>query len=815
MPQELSSSQLRRRCDPTGFTFRSTAELPVAPDIIGQPRATHAIEFGIDIESPGFNIFVLGPGGTGRTTTIQRFLELKAAAEPAPSDWVYVNNFLDPYKPRAIFLPPGKGAGFRADMQSLVAHLQTDMPRAFETEEYEQARSQIGRVFEETRDNEFARLSELAQSRGFALGQTATGLVIAPVINGQPADPEAVVKLPAQQQQQLEATRRDLEDELTDVLRVVRERDKEAKAKLLDLDKKVASFNAGHLLDDLEKKYAGFDEILLYLGEVRHDIIEHVQEWKGDSESSPDEEAEQPPALPPPAPPSDGAGLALMARYQINLLVDNSRRQGAPVVVESNPTFTNLMGRIEHDVRYGGTTTDFSMLRAGALHVANGGYLVLRAQDLLEDEASYKALKRALTNGEISIEEPGAQMRLLTTVSIAPEPIPLDLKVVLLGSPQLYYALYSADEDLQKLFKVKADFASDMERTPENEKSYALFVRARVEEEKLRDFDPTGVAAIVEHGSRLAEDQTRLTTRFGDLTDMIREASYWAGKASHALVSADDVQRAVSEWTYRSNQIQELTQKEITEGTIMVDVAGATVGQVNGLSISTLGDYSFGQPSRITARTYMGRSGVVAIEREVKLSGPIHNKGVLILAGYLGGQYALDKPLTLSASLSFEQMYNEVEGDSASSTELYAILSSLSGLPIQQSIAVTGSVNQRGEVQPIGGAQHKIEGFFHVCKERGLTGPQGVMIPHQNVKNLMLSHEVVQACAEGKFHVWPVRTIDEGIERLTGVPAGQRDEKGQFPAGTVHARVEARLKALAEGIEKFGKANLAQEAQPA
>ena len=815
MPQELSPSQLRRMCDPTGFTFRSTAELPVAADIIGQPRATHAIEFGIDIESPGFNIFVLGPGGTGRTTTIQRFLELKAAAEPAPSDWVYVNNFLDPYKPRAIFLPPGKGSEFRADMQSLVAHLQTDMPRAFETEEYEQARIQIGRVFEEARDTEFARLGELAQSRGFAVGQTAAGLIIAPVINGQPADPEAIAKLPAQQQQQLEATRRDLEDELTDVLRVVRERDKEAKAKLLDLDKKVASFNAGHLLDDLEKKYAGFAEVLLYLGEVRHDIIEHAQEWKGDSASSPDEETEQPPAPLPSAPPSDGAGLSPVARYQVNLLVDNSRRQGAPVVVESNPTFTNLMGRIEHDVRYGGTTTDFSMLRAGALHVANGGYLVLRAQDLLEDEASYKALKRALTNGEISIEEPGAQMRLLTTVSIAPEPIPLDLKVVLLGSPQLYYALYSADEDLQKLFKVKADFASDMERTPENEKSYALFVRARVEEEKLRDFDPTGVAAIVEHGSRLAEDQTRLTTRFGDLTDMIREASYWAGKASHALVSADDVQRAVSEWTYRSNQIQELTQKEITEGTIMVDVAGATVGQVNGLSISTLGDYSFGQPSRITARTYMGRSGVVAIEREVKLSGPIHNKGVLILAGYLGGQYALDKPLTLSASLSFEQMYNEVEGDSASSTELYAILSSLSGLPIQQSIAVTGSVNQRGEVQPIGGAQHKIEGFFHVCKARGLTGPQGVMIPHQNVKNLMLSHEVVQACAENKFHVWPVRTIDEGIELLTGVPAGQRDEKGQFPAGTVHARVEARLKALAEGIEKFGKANLAQEAQPA
>ncbi len=803
MIQELLPSQLRRVCDPASFTFQSTAELPLVPDIIGQPRATRAIEFGIDITSPGFNVFVLGPGGTGRTTTIQRFLEQKAAAEPAPSDWVYVNNFLDPYKPRAIFLPPGRGAEFRADMQSLVAHLQTDMPRAFEAEEYEQARTQIGRDLEQARGNEFARLSEAAQSRGFALGQTAAGLVIAPIINGQPADPEAIAKLPAQQQQQLEATRRDLEDALVDALRVVRERDKEAKAKLLDLDKKVASFNAGHLLDDLEAKYKGFDEILLYLGEVRHDIVEHAQEWKGDAESRPEEEGEQPPVQPLSATPSDGVGLSLVARYQINLLVDNSRRKGAPVVVESNPTFTNLMGRIEHDVKYSGTTTDFTMLRAGALHAANGGYLVLRAKDLLEDGSAYNALKRALGNGTITIEEPGAQMHLLTTVSIAPEPIPLDLKVVLLGSPQLYYALYSADEDLQKLFKVKADFAADMERTPENEKNYALFVRARVEEENLRDFEPTGVAAIVEHGSRLAEDQTKLTTRFGDLADIVREASYWAGKAGQAFVGAGDVQRAVNEWTYRSNQIEELTQQEIAQGTLMVDVSGATVGQVNGLSVSTLGDYSFGRPSRITARAYMGRAGVVDIEREVDMSGPIHNKGVLILAGYLGGQYAMDRPLTLSASLSFEQMYNEVEGDSASSTELYAILSSLSGLPVRQGIAITGSVNQRGEIQPIGGAQHKIEGFFQVCKARGLTGDQGVMIPHQNVKNLMLNHEVVQACAESKFHIWPVRTIDEGIELLTGVPAGQRDENGQFPAGTVHARVEARLREFAEGIEKF------------
>jgi len=799
MIQELAPSQLRHVCDPASFSFQSTAELPVVSDIIGQPRATRAIEFGIDIGSPGFNIFVLGPGGTGRATTIQRFLEQKAFAEPAPPDWVYVNNFADPYKPRAIFLPPGKGAEFRADMQSLVTRLQTDMPRAFETDEYVQARNQVGHAFEEARDAEFAKLSEQAQSKGFALGQTATGLLLAPLVNGKLAEPDAIAQLPPKKQQQLETTRRELEDALGEVLRVVRERDKEAKARLLDLDRRVASFAAGHLLDEMEIKYAAFDEVLLYLKEVRQDIVEHAQDWKDDGAS--EEEGKQPAETPSPG----AAASRPPTRYQVNLLVDNSRRKGAPVIAESNPTFTNLLGRIEHDVRFGGTTTDFTMLRAGALHAANGGYLVLRAKDLLEDETAYAALKRALGNGVVVIEEPGAQMRLLTTVTLAPEPIPLDVKVVLMGSPELYYTLYSADEDFQKLFKVKADFAYDMERTPENERNYALFIRSRVAEEELRDLAPSGVAAIVEYGSRLAEDQTKLTTRFGDVADVIREASYWAGKAGHQLVSAEDVHRAVDEWTYRSNQVEERVQEEIADDTLMVDTTGAKAGQVNGLSVSMLGDYGFGQPSRITARTFMGRAGVVAIEREVKLSGPIHNKGVMILAGYLGGQYALDKPLTLSASLSFEQMYSEVEGDSASSTELYALLSSLSGLPIKQSIAVTGSVNQRGEIQPIGGVQHKIEGFFQVCQARGLTGEQGVMIPYQNVKNLMLKPAVVQACAEGKFHIWAIRTIDDGIELLTDVPAGQRDETAKFPDGTVHARVEIRLRGLAEGIERFGK----------
>ena len=817
MIQELAPHQLRRACDPAGFSFQSTADLPVVPDIIGQPRATRAIEFGIDIASHGFNIFVLGPGGTGRATTIQRFLEQKAATGPAPLDWVYVNNFLDPYKPRAIFMPPGQGGELRTDMQSLVLRLQTDMPRAFETKEYEEACTRIEREFEEARDAELAQLNKLAASRGFALGQTPAGLLIAPIVNGQspdgdvrPADPNTIAQLPVEQQEKLEAARREVQDALADALRVVRERDKETKARLLDLDRQVAGFTAGHLLDDLEKKYASFDEVVLYLQEVRRDIIEHVQDWKGRGASG--EESPQPPG--PPAQP-DAVEPHPLRRYQVNLLVDNSRRQVAPVVVEPNPTFTNLMGRIEHDVRFGGTFTDFTMLRAGALHAANGGYLVMHARDLLDDQAAYHALKRALGDGAVTIEEPGAQMRLLTTATLEPEPIPLDVKVILLGSPSLYYALYGMDEEFQKLFKVKADFSSEMERTPENESNYALFVRTRVADEQLRDFDPTGVAAVVECGSRLAEDQAKLTTRFGDVADIIREASYWAGKADHALVSAGDVYRAVDEWTRRGNQVEERVQEYISDGTIMIDTTGATVGQVNGLSVSTLGDYSFGQPSRITARTFMGRAGVVNIEREVRMSGRIHNKGVMILAGYLGGQYAAERPLTLSASLGFEQLYSDLEGDSASLAELCAILSSLAGLPIKQSLAMTGSVNQRGEIQPIGGAQHKIEGFFQVCQARGLTGDQGVIIPHQNIKNLMLRPEVAQACAEGKFHVWAIHTVDEGIELLTGVPAGQRDESGRFTGGAVHARVEARLKELAEGIERFSKGNGKKEPEAA
>jgi lon-related putative ATP-dependent protease len=492
-------------------------------------------------------------------------------------------------------------------------------------------------------------------------------------------------------------------------------------------------------------------------------------------------------------------------RYRINVIVDNSSAEGAPVIVEDNPIYQNLVGRIEHKADFGSLVTDFSMIRGGALHRANGGYLVLDAKAVLISPLAWTSLKRALRNREIRIEEMTQQLSLIATVGLAPEPIPLDVKVVLIGDPQTYYLLYSLDEEFQKIFKVKADFATYMDWTPENLKKYALFIHARCHEENLRHFDNEAVAKVIEYSSRLVEDQEKLTTRFAHVADIVREASYWAGREGHDLVTAADVQRAIEERVYRSNQIEERVREQIEDGTIMVDTDGEVMGQVNGLSILSLGDYTFGKPSRITARTFLGQKGVINIEREAKLSGNIHDKGVLILSGYLGGKYAQEVPLSLSASICFEQSYSGVEGDSASSTELYALLSSLSGFPIKQGIAVTGSVNQQGEVQAIGGATRKIEGFFDVCKVQGLTGEQGVIIPEQNVKNLMLREDVVEAVRQGKLHIYPVGTIDEGITVLTGAEAGERQEDGTYPEGTVNHAVQNRLRELATKLKDFGK----------
>jgi lon-related putative ATP-dependent protease len=784
---ELSPEQLRLACDPAEFGCTTTEEVQPLDEIVGQPRATRAIDFGIEIQAYGFHIYALGPAGAGKTTTVRQFLERKAIGQPVPGDWVYVNNFTDPYRPRALHLPAGRGGALRQDMTALNRQIEAEIPRAFESEAYEDRRQQILNSFQEQRRTEFTKLEELANQRGFALLEAPMGVIVAPMLHGQVLTPDQYSALDPSAREQFESHRGELQQALERSVRVARDLEKEARARLQQLDREVASFAIGHLIDDLKEKYADCNGVPDFLEAVRQDIIDHIDDFRQP------EKPEGAPTMPAPTP-----SRSPTARYQVNLIVDSSQTKGAPVIVERNPTFANLIGRVEQRVEFGALVTDFTMLKGGALHRANGGYLILDAINVLKNPFAWDALKRSLRDGQVRPEEMAAELRALTTTTLEPEPIPLDAKVILIGDARTYYLLYELDEEFRELFKVLAEFDTEMPRVAENLAYYARFVAQRVREEKLHHFEAGALAQVIEESSRQVEDQQKLSTRFSDVADLLREASYWASENGHQYVTAADVQQTLNERIYRSNRIEERIREMIQDGSIRVDTEGAVLSQINGISILELGDYEFGKPSRITVATYAGKDGVINIEREVKLSGPIHDKGMLILQGYLGSKYAQQHPLSLSASVVFEQAYEEVEGDSASSTELYAILSSLAGLPIDQGIAVTGSVDQAGNVQPVGGATRKIEGFYDVCRVKGLTGKQGVIMPAQNVRNLMLRQDVVEAVRQGQFHIWPVRTIDDGISLLTGVPAGERQPDGSYPEGTVNARVTARLKELSE-----------------
>jgi len=789
---ELTADQLWAPCDPAMFDFETTATLEGEVTIIGQDRAVEAIDFGVGMTSFGFNIYALGYTGTGRATTIHTFLQRVAAGQPVPNDWIYVNNFVNPAQPRAIALPPGTAVQFQRDMQELVNDLQRDIPRAFESEDYEKQRERIVREMQEQRNEEFLRLERKVNERGFTLLKTAMGLSIAPVLNGQVVTPEAYQQLDEATRQGIEKRQELLQGEISEAMRRVRDLEKNAKRRLQDFDREVANFAVSHPIEELKHKYRGLEEVPDYLDEVLADIVNNVEGFKSQEEATEGLAAAM----------QAGQREALLRRYTVNVIVDNSAQQGAPVVTEPNPTYGNLIGRIEHRAEFGALVTDFTMIKPGALHRANGGYLVVEMRGLLTNPLAWEALKRAIKSRSIRTEEMGAQFQLISTVTLEPEPIPLDVKVLLIGDPLTYYLLYEYDEDFRKLFKVKADFGADFDRTPEASHCYARFVAARCRQENLLPFEREAVARVVEYGSRLAEHQKKLSTRFGEIADLVREASFWARRAGRQQTTAADVQKAIDQKIYRSNRAEERIQEMMDEGTLRVDVTGEVVGQVNGLSVLALGDYSFGKPGRITARTYTGKMGVVSLDREAKLSGRIYDKGLLTLSGYLGGKYALKRPLSLSASISFEQLYEEVEGDSASSTELYALLSSLSGVPLKQGIAVTGSIDQQGNVQPVGGINEKIEGFFFTCQRKGLTGDQGVILPAQNVVNLMLRAEVRQAVAEGRFHLYPVRTVDEGIEILTGLPAGELQADGTYPPDSVHGRVMARLAEIAENLKE-------------
>ncbi|MCP4425369.1 MAG: AAA family ATPase, partial [Chloroflexi bacterium] len=782
--QPLSPEKLRRICTQDHYKFETTADLPTSTSIIGQPRGTRAIEFGIGIQSQGYNTFVLGPTGTGRATAIERFLQERTGDQPTPHDWMYVHNFSVPHVPRAISLPPGRGAQFKAHMAELVGDLQRELPQAFTSEAYQEAQDSLRRDLEKKQNDMLQALSHKAAEQGFGLLNTPSGLAIVPVEDGRPIQPEAYQQIPLEQREAIEEQRQAVGEELEDALENIQQMEYETRQQMQQIDREVAEKTSQRRFDNLRQTYSDEADILHYLDEVHQDVLEHFHDFN----------------------PAENEGEPVdLRRYEINLLINNSDTEGAPVIIEQNPTYHNLMGRLEYEMQAGMVTTHFTNIKCGSLHWANGGYLIMNIHDLLRDPEAYEALKRALKTQEIQVQSRATMHNTqVFAKSLDPEPIPLAVKIILMGSPYWYYALYANDVDFSDLFKVRSDFDSTMPRDHEHESEYAHFVAARCHEENLRHFDRSAVAAVVEHSSRVAGHQTKLSARFGMMADLVRESSYWAGVNGRDATTAADVRQAIQERAYRANRIEERLREQVLEKTIFISTEGDVVGQVNGLSVLDTGEYAFGQAGRVTARTYMGEDGVIQIERETEMSGPIHDKGVLTLIGYLGGTYAQDHPLSLNASLTFEQQYGGIDGDSASSTELYALLSSLSGQPVKQGIAVTGSVNQRGEVQPIGGANEKIEGFFRICQERGLTGEQGVMIPASNAPNLMLKPEVVTAVAEGKFHIWPVSTINEGIEILAGTPAGERDADGAYPEGSIHYAVQKRLTELAEGLKAFG-----------
>jgi lon-related putative ATP-dependent protease len=791
--QSLEPAALYQHCDPDQFDFETTADLEDLVQIIGQPRAVAAMQFGIGIERDGYNIFALGPTDTGKRSVVRQYFERQAHEDSPPPDWCYINNFDEPHRPRAISLPAGKGVVFRKDMERLVEELGPALSAAFESEEYQTRRQAIMEELQDRQSEAFEGLQEEAKERGVALIRTPSGLVVAPVRDGEVLSPEEIQELSPDERQRLEERVNELQVDIQKVVRQVPVWQRTTQDKLRELNHEIAEFAVGGLIDELRQRYADFEPVVDHLNAVQQDIVENARSFLStddEGDGNPLEAlmrgsggAEHPPEL---------------RKYQVNVLVDNGGLEGAPVIYEDNPTYQNLVGRVEHIARMGALVTDFNLIKGGALHRANGGYLILEARKLLTQPYAWEGLKRAIQSHNVRLESLGQMLSLITTVSLEPEPIPLDVKVALVGERRLYYLLWQLDPDFAELFKVEVDFEEQMDRSDGNQQLYAQLIGTLLRKEELRPFDRVAVARVIERSARLAGDSEKLSIRMRGIVDLLREADFWAGEAGRDAVTAGDVQKAIEAQVYRADRLRERMQEGILRGTFLIDTMGEEVGQINGLSVIGLGNFAFGRPTRITARVRLGKGEVLDIEREVDLGGPIHSKGVLILSGFLGARYAVDAPLSLNASLVFEQSYGGVDGDSASSAELYVLLSAIAELPIKQSFAVTGSVNQHGQVQAIGGVNEKIEGFFDICRSRGLTGEQGVLIPVSNVKHLMLRRDVVEAVEEGRFHIYPVATVDEGIELLTGLPAGEPDEEGNHPPGSVNYLVAQRLAEMAQ-----------------
>ena len=791
-PLPLQPQQLHHSCDPEQFGFQTTADLEDLTEIIGQMRAMDAVRFGAGIRHDGYNLFVLGPSGMGKHSMVQQFLEKKAGGEHGPDDWCYLNNFAQPHKPQALRLPSGRGEELRLAMEQLVDYLRSAIPALFEGDEYHAKAAAIQEEFSKRQEQVFKELGEDADKQEIVLLRTPDGFAFAPTRNHEVIPPDEYEKLPDEEKKRVEAAIAGLQERLEKILRQMPQWRRERHERVKQINRETTLSAVEHSMDELRQAYAGLPEVLKYFDLVQQDMVDNVDDFRKQEESS------------------TVGDMTIVThqsfhRYRVNVLVTNGKKPGAPIVSEDNPTYSNLVGRVEHISQFGALVTDFTLIKPGALHRANGGYLLLDIRKVLVQPFAWEALKRALQSREIHIESLGQMYSLVSTVSLEPEPIPLDTKVVLFGDRLFYYLLHEYDPEFGELFKAAADFEERIERNADTHLLYARLISTLTRKEALLPFDRSAVARVIEHSARLAGDAERLSTHMRSVADLLREADYWAREAGQAVVQAADVQRAIDTQIRRQDRLRDRLYEAILRDTLMIATQGEVTGQINGLSVIELGNFAFAQPTRITATTRLGEGELVNIEREVKLSGAIHSKGVLILSSFLAARYARNQPLALSASLVFEQSYGLVEGDSASLAELCALLSNLANAPIRQSLAVTGSVNQFGQAQAIGAVNEKIEGFFDICAARGLNGEQGVLIPAANVKHLMLRRDVVAAAEAGQFRIYAVENVDQAIATLTGLPAGEADAKGEYPEGSVNRRVAARLAELTEISASFAR----------
>jgi lon-related putative ATP-dependent protease len=792
---EVRVSELRAHVDPQSLSFESTASLqPPVERLLGQERASDAIKFGMGMKENNYHIFITGPSKAGLTYAARTYLEAQAKKEPRPPDWCYVYNFKEPDKPKSLKISAGHGKELKKDIQEFITTIQTKISEVFESDDYRVKDEELKQSFEQYRRESIDALSRLAKEEGFMLQVSQVGMVIIPATKqGQPLTQEELAQLDKDEKQRLKDKSEELQGKMKDMVKKIRDVEAGLKHKRDDLKKDISRFVVGQHMESYLEKYKEEAEVIEYLEEVQEDIVENIEEFTKKQEDQQHSIPQFPIVAKEPT----------FRRYEVNVLVDNSDTEGAPVVIESNPIYPNLFGTIERQALFGALFTDFTMIKPGVLHKANGGYLVMKALDLLKWYLSWEALKRALRDQEIRIEDLGELYGIFSTRTIRPEPIPLNIKIVLTGDPYLFELLHVYDDRFQKLFKVKAHMDDRMDRREDTILQVARIIGNFCAEQKIRHLDRTGVARVLEYSMERTEDQDKLTLELGDVSDLIREANYFAGLAQAELIQQEHVEQAIEKRIFRSNllesRIKELVEKDI----FWIETEGYKIGQINGVSVLLTGDYEFGKPNRITATVSVGREGVVAIERESKMSGNLHTKGVMILTSFLKERFAHNKPLSLTATLCFEQSYGLVEGDSASSTELFALLSALANVPVYQGIAVTGSVSQKGEIQAVGGVTRKVEAFFDICQRKGLNGRQGIVIPAKNVKNLMLKRELVDSVKEGQFHIWPISTVEEGVEILTGIEAGVLQPNGTYPEGTLFHKADERLLELAEIARKF------------